>query len=399
MDRIRIEQDRDERIRNIKADLMIDPNAVKEYTLINDCVYLKPVKNNKCCRLFIPETLVPEILKICHSHSLVGHPGVQKTCDIVSKNYFWPHCSQQTKEYVLNCETCQLSKGKVMKRAPLESYPSDLLLFQCVSMDTVGPLPTTDNGNKFILVFVDFLSRYTEIVPIKDGTSVSVAEALRHRIITRHSCPQTLLSDNALEFTSELLNKLCNFYNIKKCNIIAHKPSLNGLVERTSKKIIELLRTLITPKTTNWDWWLDDIQLTIDNTVNSATGETPHFLLYGVERRMPFSILDDTVQPRSNYTYSDYVSYRTSQAWDIIKKTRDMLKTANKAYKNRYDRVSQKPVVRIGQKAYVLRPFKEGPLYKVSKKIEGHRVIENMKLNKFKLRHIYTKKRKGRTSK
>ena len=151
---------------------------------------------------------------------------------------------------------------------PLESYLSDLLPFQCISMDIVEPLPTKDNGNKFILVFVHFLSRYTEIVPIKERTSISVAEALRHRVITRHSCPQTLLSDNALEFTSELFSKLCTFYNIKKCNIVAHKPSSNGLVERTNKKIIEILRTVITPKTTNWDWWLDDIQLTINNTVN-----------------------------------------------------------------------------------------------------------------------------------
>ena len=69
IDRIRIEQDENERIRNIKANLLLDPNSAKEYTLINDYVYLKTVKNNKCCRLFIPETLVPEILKICHSHS------------------------------------------------------------------------------------------------------------------------------------------------------------------------------------------------------------------------------------------------------------------------------------------------------------------------------------------
>ena len=137
-----------------------------------------------------------------------------------------------------------------MKRAPLESYcHSNLLPFQCVSMDTVGPLPTTDNGNKFILVFVDFLSRYTEIVPIKNRTAVTVAEALKHRIITHHSCPQTLLSDNALEFSSELLAELCEFYNIRKWNIVAHKPSSNGLVERTNKNIIELLRKLITPKT------------------------------------------------------------------------------------------------------------------------------------------------------
>ena len=82
---------------------------------------------------------------------------------------------------------------------------------------------------------------------------------------------------------------------------MAHKPSSNGLVERTNKKIIELLRKLVTPKTINWDLCLDDIQLTINNTVNSSTGETPHFILYGVERHMHYSIIDDAIQPKANY--------------------------------------------------------------------------------------------------
>ena len=60
-----------------------------------------------------------------------------------------------------------------------------------------------------------------------------------------------------------------------------------------------------------------------------------------------------------------------------------MLKAANKLYKTRYDRCSQKPEVRIGQKAYVLHPFKEGPLYKTSTKFEGpYTVVENIKLKK-----------------
>ena len=188
MDTVKTEQDKDQIIRNIKADLLLDPDAKSDYTIINDCVYLQPVKNNKSYRLFIPKSLVPQILNICHSHRLAGHPGVQKTRKIVSKNYFWKGCGQETKEFVFNCETCQLSKGNVVKKAPLESYPSDLFPFQCVSIDTVGPFPCTTNGNNFILVFVNFLSRYTEIVPVKDRTSTSVAEALRHRIITRHSC-------------------------------------------------------------------------------------------------------------------------------------------------------------------------------------------------------------------
>ena len=265
-----------------------------------------------------------------------------------------------------------------MKWVPLEPYPSDLLPFQCVSMDTMGPFPRTTNGNRYILVFVDYLSRYTKIVPVKDRTSTSVAEALKHRIITPHGCPQTLLSDNALEFTSELFRRLCEFYQIKKVNIVAHKPSSNSLVERTNRKIVEVLRTLVTPKTGDWDLSLDDIQLTVNNTVNEATGKIPHFLLYGVECRMPFSLLGDSSSPLLYSSYGEYISFRTRQAWDVIWKTRRA--------KYKYDRSSQEHCPKVGQKTYVLKPFKEGPLYKDSWKFDGpFHIVEVLKLNRCRL--------------
>ena len=260
-------------------------------------------------------------------------------------------------------------------------------------MDTMGPFPRTTNCDRYILVFVDYLSRYTEIVPVTDRTSTSVAEALRRCIITPHGCPQTLLSDNALEFTSELFRKLCEFYQIKKVNIVAHKPSSNGLVEWTNRKIVEVLRTLVTPKTGDWDLSLDDIQLTINNTVNEATVETPHFLLYGVEWRMLYSLLDDSSPPLSYSSYGEYISFRTRQAWDVIRKTRSLLKDAFKRVKCKYDWSSQEHRPKVGQKAYVLKPFKEGPLYKASRKFDGpFRIVEVLKLNRCRLRHVSTLK-------
>ena len=201
------------------------------------------------------------------------------------------------------------------------------------------------------------------------------------------------MSDNALEFNSNLIKKLCEFYHIKTVNIVAHKPSSNGLVERTNRKMIEILRTLVAPKTVDWDLCLDDIQLAINNTVNQATGETPHFILYGVERRLPFTLLDDSSPSASYGSYDNYVSFRTRQAWEIIKKTRDMLKVSNKNYKLKYDKLSQQPNPKVGQKAYVLRPFKEGPLYKASKKFEGpYRIVEILKLHKCRMRDLSTLK-------
>ena len=119
-----------------------------------------------------------------------------------------------------------------------------------------------------------------------------------------------------------------NFTRLRR--FVARKPSSNGLVERTNRKIVEVLCTLVTPKNGDWNLSLDDIQLTINNTVNEATSETPHFLLYGVECRMPYSLLDDSSPPLSYSSYGEYIYFRTRQAWDVIRKTRSLLKDAFK---------------------------------------------------------------------
>ena len=393
MDLVREQQHRDSEVVAIVGDLKLCSNTRQNYELIDGLLYLKPLKEGGSARLFVPKSLRENVLKLVHSHKLSGHPGIAKTIRHLSRSFFWPKSSTDVKNFVLNCPTCQLHKGNRNKPAPLEIYPSQLLPFHTVSMDILGPLPATDDGFKFVLVFVDFLSRYTEIVPIKDRTAVSVAEALRHRVITRHSCPRVLISDNAKEFVSEIFKQICAFYDINKCEIVAHKPSSNGLVERTNKKIIEILRTLIKPTTSDWHLILDDIQLTLNNSINDSVGEAPHYLLYGYDYRMPYALTEDTTPPRNTYNYEDYISYRTRRSFDIVKKTREELLKSSNLRKVRYDKDTVNPAIKLGQKVYVVKPFKDGPLFKASPKFEGpYRVVEILKFNKFNLRHIHTGK-------
>ena len=159
------------------------------------------------------------------------------------------------------------------------------------------------------MLFHDHLTKYHEIVPVRDRTAGTVAEALRSCIIPRHSCPEVFLSDNTPEFTGEVLKKLYEFYGIKKCEIYPYKPSSNGAVERANKKIKDVLRTVVSPTTVDWDMTIDDLQLTLNNTVNMLTSETPHFLLYGYQKRMPLTLLDDTRPPRRSTNYVDYSAW------------------------------------------------------------------------------------------
>lgn len=198
--------------------------------------------------------------------------------------------------------------------------------------------------------------------------------------------PKVLLSDNAAEFTSELLRKLCEFYEINKCQITAYKPSSNGAVERTNRKIKDILKTLVKPNTEDWDLALEDVQFTINNTVNETVGESPHYLLYGYEKRLPNTLLDDATPPRHTYNYDDYIAWKTRRTYETIKQTRTRLKEAQSVQAKYYDKNTAKPKIVVGAQVYVQNHVPEGPNVKVSAKFQGpYRVLEVLKLNKLKI--------------
>ena len=216
LDRVRVEEEQDEDIQMIIYDLKSSCNSRTDFELLNGIVYKKAQVVGGCSWLYVPSSLITETLKLLHSHPLAGHPGMRKTRRIVSRNYFWPNSRQDIDNFIRNCSTCNIHKGNVNVRAHLEHYPTTLHPFQVVAMDHMGPLPTTLQGNKYLLVFVCHLTKYLEIVSVGDRTAHSVAEALMSCIVARHSCPEVLLSDNAPEFVGEVLQKVRENYQIKK---------------------------------------------------------------------------------------------------------------------------------------------------------------------------------------
>ena len=376
-----------EKIRSLEK----DPMSVEGFSLLDGILYRSVIDSSGVSRvcLCVPKPLISRVLFLLHSHKLSGHPGIQKTTTMAKRNYSWAGMANDIKVYVSNCEMCHTHKGQQNKQAPLEFYPTVLEPWEMVSMDFLGPLPVTDRGNQYLLVFIDYLSRYVELVPTVSRSAIHVAEALRHRVITRHSAPKVLISDNAKEFTGDVLKKICEFYEISKVATVPYKPSSNGLVERNNRKVLDHLRTLTTPLSQDWDFLMDDIQIGINCTVNSTTGETPHFILYGYEKRLPHQLLCMSPKIKPIYNYEDYVSVRTSMSVKTISSVREALLKSAEKRKLGFDIHSSKPNLKVGQKVYILNHVKQGPLYKVSPKFLGpFRVIELLSKGKCKLRSL-----------
>lgn len=124
--------------------------------------------------MFVPQQLRSTMLSLGHDILLAGHIGNKKTRDRIMKHFFWPGIFNDIAEYCRSCPECQMgtAKGRV-HRAPLVSIP-----FQRIALDFVGFLPLSENKNRFILVCVDYATKYPEAIPMKIQDAESVANAL-----------------------------------------------------------------------------------------------------------------------------------------------------------------------------------------------------------------------------
>ena len=175
---------------------------------INGILYKKRkvdsrLENGLLINLVIPTTLMIKCLKAIHCSS---HDDLYHTLFKFKLDYYHPHERSFIQKFINDCEVCKLLKGKPTSPIKIMSAPIANRPFQCVSMDFVGPLPTTDKNNKYILVVIDLFSRFTRLFATSDKSSETVIDCLTC-VFNTFGYPDTLLSDNALEFKANV----CNF--------------------------------------------------------------------------------------------------------------------------------------------------------------------------------------------
>ena len=88
--------------------------------------------------------------------------------------------------------TCKKPRNK--SRAPLLPIPVSAA-FNRMAVDILGPLPVTWTGNRYTVVFVEYLTNWPEIFPVKNIDAVTIACLITDEIIPRHEAPRSLLSD------------------------------------------------------------------------------------------------------------------------------------------------------------------------------------------------------------
>ncbi len=143
------------------------------------------------------------------------------------------------------------------------------------------------------------------LAPLKDKTATGVAHTLVTHLFSPFSTPRVILSDNGAEFRNAMVSEICSQFGIKQTLTAAYHPASNELVERANRKILEILRPIVNELLDNWKDWLPHVAASLNSSVSDSTRKSPHYIVFGVEKRLPYDLLTSPQQPvynTDNYT-------------------------------------------------------------------------------------------------
>jgi len=235
-------------------------------------------------RLYVPDssTLRKEIISRHHESELAGHPGYTKTHELVTRNYWWPRMMSDIKRFVAGCEKCQATKPNHQQKQ-VQLHPNEVLShpWETVSVDLVGPLPSSTESNG-VLVVVDCFSKMARYIPISmEISSQGVAKTLWEQVFKDVGLPKKVISDRSPQFVSNFMKGICAQLGIEQNPSTAYHPQTNGQTERVNQEMEQYLWLYCSYWQDDWTEWLPMAEFAYNNWIYLATGKSPFFVNLG----------------------------------------------------------------------------------------------------------------------
>jgi hypothetical protein len=127
------------------------------------------------------------VLYMFHNDPISGHFATNRMFEKIRKRYYWPQYYEDIRDYVKSCDACQ-KRGRTKSNNQLHPIPVHSPFYQ-IGIDIVGPLPRTQRGKKYIVVAMDYLSKWPEAHAISEANAENVAKFIYEQIICQHGCP------------------------------------------------------------------------------------------------------------------------------------------------------------------------------------------------------------------
>ena len=249
-----------------------------------------PKGDQKILQLLLPRKLRPQVLHDLHNTPTGGHLGIAKTLGRVRERFYWSKCRRDVEDWCKSCDLCASRKGPSKKvRAPMAQYNVGAPM-ERLAVDVMGPLPETDSGNKYLLIAMDYFSKWPEAYPLPDQEAYSVAEVLVRELVSRFGVPLSIHSDQGRNFESTLFQEMCKLLGIEKTRTTPLHPQSDGMVERFNRTLEAQLSKFVEENQRNWDVLVPLMMMAYRSAVHDSTGYTPARLTFGRDLRLPIDL-------------------------------------------------------------------------------------------------------------
>ncbi|KAI3373745.1 hypothetical protein L3Q82_022328, partial [Scortum barcoo] len=277
-------------------------------------------------QLLVPHRLRPRVLQFVHGSVGAGHFGITKTLLCLGSRFYWPGCRQDVELYVHQCDTC------TAKKRPTQCSHASLQQYQVgapkerVAVNILGPFLTTEQGNRYILVAMDYFTKWPEAYAVPDQSSTATVENVVNEMFCHFGVPEELHSEQGLNFEAQVFTEIRRWLGIKKTRTTPLHPQSDGLVECFNRTLATQLAILTNHQQPDWDLHLPLVLWAYQMAVQGSIRCTPTVLMFGHDLCTPVDLIfgpppEPEVEGEPGLDYLYHLRERLQEVHNLTRQT------------------------------------------------------------------------------
>ncbi|GJZ14089.1 reverse transcriptase domain-containing protein [Tanacetum coccineum] len=205
-----------------------------------------------------------------------------------SPGFYWLTIYRDAHDLVTRCDACQ-RQGKVSQKDEMPQNAIQVCeIFDVWGIDFMGPFPSL-RGNKYILVAIDYLSKWVEAKALPTNDARVVCTFLKS-LFSRFGTPHAIISDRGTHFYNDQFAKVMLKYGVTHRLSTAYHPQTSGQVKVSNRGLKPILERTVGENRASWSNKLDYALWAFCTAFKTPSGCTPYKLVYGKACHLPIEI-------------------------------------------------------------------------------------------------------------